>query len=112
MAEPVSAFPNPTPAAAPVKGRTVPWPTPVEPLSDLPEISGRDTETADFSERMGAGVQDYYSRIQRALSDMVERSRRRFRYMTQERPMQIVIGVAVASLLTGAALRIWRSHHD
>jgi hypothetical protein len=32
--------------------------------------------------------------------------------MAQEQPMQIVIGVAIASLLAGAALRIWRSHHD
>ena len=112
MAEPVSAFPNPTPPTTPVKGQTVPWPTPVEPLPDPPEITGSHIETVEFSERLDAGVQDYYSRIQRALSAMAERSRRRFQYMTQERPMQIVIGVAVASLLAGAALRIWRSHHD
>jgi hypothetical protein len=114
MAEPVSAFPNPTPPTAPVKGQTVPWPTPVEPIQGSPEISGSNTETAvpELSARLGAGVQDYYDRVQRALSDVVGRSRRRFRHMAQEQPMQIVIGVAIASLLAGAALRIWRSHHD
>jgi len=114
MAEPVSAFPDPTPPTTPAKGETVPWPMPVEPLPGSPEISGSNEGTAvpEFSERLSAGFQDYYSRIQSAMSDMIERSRRRFRYLAQERPMQIVAGVAVASLLAGAALRIWRSHHD
>jgi hypothetical protein len=84
----------------------------MEPLPGSPDMSGSHTETAEFSERLSAGFQDYYGRIQTAASDMVERSQRRFRYMAQERPMQIVIGVAIASLLAGAALRIWRSHHD
>lgn len=114
MAEPVSAFPNPTPPTTPAKGQTVPWPKPVEPPPGSPEITGSNSKTAvqGFSERLGAEVEHYYSRIERALSDVVEGSRRRFRYLAQARPMQIVIGVAIASLLAGAALRIWRSHHD
>lgn len=113
MAEPVSALPNPTPPTT-MKGQTVPWPKPTDAVPSSPEISGSNTETAvpEFPERLSAGFQDYYGRIQTAASDMLERSRRRFRYMAQERPMQIVIGVAIASLLAGAALRIWRSHHD
>ena len=113
MAEPVSALPNPTPPTTP-RGETVPWPKPAQTLPGSPEISGSNTETAvsEFSERLSTGVQDYYGRIQTAMSDMIERSRSRFRYMAQERPMQIVAGVAIASLLVGAALRIWRSHHD
>lgn len=113
MAEPVSALPNPTPPTT-TKGQTVPWPKPADAVPGSPEISGSNTETAgpEFSERLSTGVQDYYSRIQSAMSDMIERSHRRFRYMAQERPMQIVAGVAIASLLAGAALRIWRSHHD
>jgi hypothetical protein len=114
MAEPVSALPNATSPATTAKGQTVPWPTPVQPLPGSPEISGSNEESAvpELSERLSAGFQDYYGRVQTAVSDMMERSRRRFRYMAQERPMQIVIGVAIASLLAGAALRIWRSQHD
>ncbi len=108
MAEPVSALPNPTTP----KGQTVPWPKPVEPLPGSPEISDSNAEVTEFAEQVSAGFQDYYGRFQTAVSDMLERSRRRFRYMAQERPVQIVIGVAVASLLAGAALRIWRSNHD
>ncbi len=114
MAEPVSALPNPTLPSTSPKGQAVPWPTASEPLAGSPEISGSNTESVvpKFSERVSDEVQDYYTRIQAAMSDMLERSRRRFRYMAQERPMQIVIGVAIASLLAGAALRIWRSNHD
>lgn len=114
MAEPVSALPNPTPPSTTAKGQTVPWPKAAEPLPGSPEISGSNEETAvpEFSERVSAGFQDYYNRFQTSVSDLLDRSRRRFRYMAQERPMQIVVGVAVASLLAGAALRIWRSHHD
>jgi len=110
MAEPVSALPNPTTP----KGEPVPWPAPAAPLPVSPEISGSNTETAvsDFSDRLHTGFQEYYSRLQTAVSNILKRSRQRFRDTAQERPMQIVIGVAVASLLAGAALRIWRSHHD
>lgn len=113
MAEPVSALPNPTPPIT-TTVQTVPWPKPAEAFPGSPEISGSNTETAvpEFSERLSTALDDYYVRVQTAVSDMLERSRRRFRYMAQERPMQIVAGVAVASLLAGAALRIWRSHHD
>ena len=114
MAEPVSALPTATSPGPPAQGQTGPWPTPVQPLHGSPEISGGTEETAvpELSERLSAGFQDSYGRLQRVASDMMERSRRRFRYMAQERPMQIVVGVAIASLLVGAALRIWRSQHD
>lgn len=113
MAEPVAALPNPTPPTT-TKGQTVPWPKPAEVIPSSPEISGSNTETVvpEFSERLSTGFEDYYTRVQTAISEMLERSRRRFRYMAQERPVQIVAGVAIASLLVGAALRIWRSHHD
>ena len=110
MAEPVSALPNP-----PIpKGEAVSWPDPAVPLTGYPDISGSNSATAvpAFSERLNQGLQDSYARFQSTASDLLERSRRRFRYMAEERPMQIVIGVAIASLLTGAALRIWRGNHD
>jgi hypothetical protein len=110
MAEPVSALPNATSPTTTAKGQTVPWPTPLQPLPGSPEIE--ETAVPELSERLSAGFHDYYGRFQTAVSDMMERSRCRFRYMAQERPMQIVIGVAIASLLAGAALRIWRSQHD
>lgn len=114
MAEPVSAFPSPTPPTTPAKGQTVPWPEPAEPPRGFAENAGSNTETAvrGFGGRLGAGAQDYYGRIERALSAVLEGSRRRFQRMAHERPVQIVTGVAIASLLAGAAVRIWRSHHD
>ena len=110
MAEPVSALPNPpTP-----KRQAVPWPNPAGPLPGEPEISGSNSETAvqGFSERLKEGFQDYYTRVQTTASDLLKRSRLRFRYMAEERPVQIVVGVAIASVLVGAALRIWRGNHD
>ena len=114
MAEPVSALPNATPPATTVTGQTVPWPKPAEPRTGSPEISGSNTEAAapELSERLSTRVQESYRRVQTTILDVVELARRRFQSLAQERPMQILVGVAVASLLAGAAVRIWRSNHD
>jgi hypothetical protein len=32
--------------------------------------------------------------------------------VAQERPLQLVFGVAIAAFVAGSALRIWRSHHE
>ena len=114
MAEPVSALPNATPPATTATGQTVPWPKPVEPLTGSPEISGSNTEAAapELSERLSTRVQESYRRVEMTILDMVELARRRFQTLARERPIEIVVGVAIASLLAGAAVRIWRSNHD
>jgi hypothetical protein len=33
-------------------------------------------------------------------------------YVAQERPVQLVFGVAIAAFAAGSGLRIWRSHHE
>ncbi len=114
MAEPVSALPNATPPATTATGQTVAWPKPVEPLTGSPETSGSNTEAAapELLERLSTRVQASYRRVQTTVVDVAELARRRFQSLAQQRPMQIVVGVAIASLLAGAAVRIWRSNHD
>jgi hypothetical protein len=111
MAEPISALPDPSLESP--RSEPVPWPKPVDPLAGSPEISGSNSQTAvsDYPERFRQGFEHAYAELRSTASEMLERSRRRFQYMAQERPMQIVIGVAVAAFITGAALRIWRSNH-
>jgi hypothetical protein len=33
-------------------------------------------------------------------------------YVAEERPIHLVVGVAVAAFVAGSGLRIWRSHHE
>ena len=33
-------------------------------------------------------------------------------YVAEERPLQLVFGVAIAAFVAGSGLRIWRSHHE
>jgi hypothetical protein len=112
MAEPVSPLPTASPRNEPV-----PWPNVTEPVATLPgspEISGGNARPAvnDLPERFRSGIQRSYEQAKESLSHLLSRSERRFRYLVEERPIQVVAGVAIASLLTGAALRIWRSNHD
>ena len=121
MAEPALPLPNSTP-----KNEPVPWPNAVEPVTletqqgslDVPGSNARPN-VDDLKESLGNSVNHYFEKIQRgyeeaqrAASRTLSRTNRKFRYMAEERPMQIVMAVAIASLLTGAALRIWRSNHD
>jgi len=121
MAEPALPLPNSAP-----KNEPVPWPNAVEPvpletLQGSPDITGSNTRPKgdDLKESLRSGMNHYFEEIQRgceevqrAASRALSRANRKFRYMAEERPMQIVMAVAIASLLTGTALRIWRSNHD
>ncbi len=33
-------------------------------------------------------------------------------HMAEERPIHLVVGVAIAAFVAGSGLRIWRSHHE
>ena len=64
-----------------------------------------DTEVRSAGERA-------YEAARKAVHDTIARARRNFRYMADEKPMQLVIGVAIASLLAGVGLRLWRSRYE
>jgi hypothetical protein len=121
MAEPAV----PLPASAP-KNEPVPWPNAVESVaiaghSGSPDINGGNSRSTldGIKLRLSSSVARYsedirqgYEEVQLAASRTFSRANRKFRALAEERPMQIVVAVAVASFLAGAALRIWRSNHD
>ena len=53
-----------------------------------------------------------YAAARKTLLDTIARARRNFRYMAEEKPMQLVLGIAIASFLAGVGLRLWRSHYE
>jgi hypothetical protein len=99
MAQPISAFPIPPEGTGQVEPRQ---PTPRSPTTQFPSSSAaRDARRGviQHSFRTACGV---FSNAMSAVS-------RRVRYLADERPIQLLAGVAAASFLVGAALRIWRS---
>lgn len=53
-----------------------------------------------------------YEKARKTVLDTIARARRNLRYMADEKPMPLVLGIAVASFLTGVGLRLWRSRYD
>lgn len=53
-----------------------------------------------------------YEAARKTLLDTIARARRNFHYMAEEKPMQLVLGVVIASFLAGIGLRLWRSHYE
>jgi hypothetical protein len=101
MAEPISAFPIPPEGTGRVearqpKARSRTTQFPVSPSS---AAGDRYRDVIQQSFRTACGV----------LSNTFSALSRRVRYLADERPIQLLAGVAAASFLVGAALRIWRS---
>jgi hypothetical protein len=100
MAEPISAFPIPPEGTGRVEARL---PKPRSQTTQFPlspsSAAGGPYRGVIQSFRSACGV---FSNTMSALS-------RRVRYFADERPVQLLAGVAAASFLVGAALRIWRS---
>ena len=109
MAEPISAFPETTPPDLAAKREAVPWPTTLDPAEE-PVKGLLVAQQGSFFERFGPEFEQYYRKVQDSLEDAWDRSRRRLRYISNEHPVKVVVGVAIASFITGAALRIWRNH--
>ena len=121
MAEPAVPLPNSIP-----KNEPVPWPNPVEPLRVQTQQGSLDVTGSnprptvdDLKEELRSGadhffeeIQRGYGEVQRVASRTLYRAHRKFRYLADERPTQIVMAVALTSFLVGAALRIWRSNYD
>lgn len=64
------------------------------------------------SVRVRSAGEEAYENARKTVLDTIARARRNLRYMTDEKPMQLVIGVAVASFLVGVGLRLWRSRYE
>ena len=110
MAEPVSALPEANPQTT-GKTEPVPWPYVAEP-EPRATASPSVVPGEGFSQRVRHELERSYQKTADVISNAMDRSRRQLRYVSQERPLQLVIGIAVAAFLTGAALRIWRSNRD
>jgi hypothetical protein len=112
MAEPISPLPAFTPKAEPV-----PRPRPLEAVrphqADAREISTYNLYAGVGTvDQIRSRVQRSYREIHQAALRAFSRTRRDVRRLANDRPMQLILGVAIASFLAGAALRIWRSNHD
>jgi hypothetical protein len=103
MAQPSSALPTP------VTTETAPGPMPVSlnvPPAD--EIN----EPAPLLERTRSGARDAYEAAREAVSAALVRARRTFHHIANNKPVQMVCGIAVVGLLVGAGLRLWRGHYE
>jgi len=112
MAEPISPLPVSTPKTEPVPR--------ARPLETVPPRQQGSRRISAHNLYPGVGtvkqirsrLQRSYGEIHQAMAQAVSQANRKFRRFANDRPMQVVLGVAVASFLAGAALRIWRSNHD
>jgi hypothetical protein len=112
MAEPLSALPNVRSSNTAAKAQPVPWPKIQEPQRELPEFASGDRATEKLVVHVRQGFERSYREVSGAILGTWKSSRRKFRHISQEHPLRLVIGVAVAAFITGAAVRIWRSNHD
>ena len=106
MAERVSALPQP-----PLNDEPIPWPHKAETADAVAQEKSGDQgkfSLDDISRR----ARSAWQRVQDTGDHFIARSRNRMHRLSQEHPLRVVMGVAVACLLAGAALRIWRSNHE
>ena len=68
--------------------------------------------TEDTSAGRRAARERAYENARKSLLDTINRARRNLRYMADEKPVQLILGVAIASFLVGVGLRLWRSHYE
>ncbi len=112
MAEPV--FPLPPRSEPVLRPKAGPGPVPVRTVPGTPAISAASVRprAVDTNEQFRSRLEHSYAELQSTMSQLFMRVRSRFRFMVDERPMQVVAGVAIAAFVAGATLRIWRSNHD
>ena len=106
MAERVSALPQP-----PLNDEPIPWPHKAETADAVTQEKSEGQEKLSL-EDISRRARSAWQRVQDAGDRLITRSRKRMHTLSQEHPLRIVMGVAVACLLAGAALRIWRSSHE
>lgn len=67
-------------------------------------------ETAKRGEEWGRIVRERVGELRRQARNGIYRARLRAREIQHDRPLQVVAGAAVAGLVIGAVLRIWRAN--
>jgi hypothetical protein len=77
-----------------------------------PETTSIDQAARKLGLHLRSGFEHSYRRVSGAITGTWNRSRRQFRHVSREHPLRLVMGVALAAFIAGAALRIWRSNHD
>jgi len=80
---------------------------PEEALDPRPTLGSRTKETTARA-RSGRG----YEAARKTLLEAIGDARRKLRYMADQKPLHLVLGVAVAAFLAGVGLRLWRSHYE
>jgi hypothetical protein len=106
MAEPASSLP-----ASPQKIDPIPWPQ----RTDVETNGTRTASQQKLGELLEHGsrvVLRSWDSTQSALSGVTLRAGRKIVQLRRERPLEVIAGVAAASFLLGAALRVWRSRHE
>jgi hypothetical protein len=98
MAEPISAFPIPPQGT----GR-------VEPRQAIPRSRTTQLPVPPASSPGGV-IQHSFRSACSVFSNSISTLSRRLRYFADERPLHLLAGIAAASFLAGAALRVWRSN--
>jgi len=68
--------------------------------------------TEDTSAAVRSARERAYENARKSLLDTLDRARRNFHYLADKKPVQLVMGVAIASFLVGVGLRLWRSHYE
>ncbi|SRR6266404_4780592 len=101
MAEPISAFPIPPQGTGQVEARQ---PIPRSRTTQFPVPS-----SSAVKDPYRGVIQQSFRTACGVVSNTISALSRRVRYLADERPLQLLAGVAAASFLVGAALRIWRS---
>jgi hypothetical protein len=68
--------------------------------------------TADLYERLRARAGETYFAVKERSADLAERTGKEAKRLKQERPLQLLGGVAVAAFAVGVLTRIWRSRNS
>src|SRR5262249_22192469 len=106
------ALPKATTTNTAVKAEVIPWAVPAEPPPEPPQTTSFEEAAKKLAARLRSGYESSYRKVSGTVLDRWDQSRRQFRYIAQEHPLRLVLGVAVAAFIAGAALHIWRSNHD
>jgi hypothetical protein len=68
--------------------------------------------TADMCDRLPSRAGETYSAVKERSADLAERTGKEAKRLKQERPLQLLGGVAAAAFAVGVLTRIWRSRNS
>ena len=104
MAEPVSSLP-----ASSEKNVPIPWPSPPEKKMPAKVYVAR----TDFNLQLGRrAARRSWHTLQSTISGALSRAKSSIARLKREQPLEIIAAAAVAGVLLGTSLRVWRSRHE